>query len=409
MLKESQRAFNLSNPQRLFSRKNIRKFWLNLHLTIALTVGLVFVVLGLTGSCNVFYYELGELGLPALPSASQVQARSLDDIMQTVKTAHPQRTGGWSMVLPGYRSDYVWVEYPKPEETITELFAPLEIVVDPYSGKIVSEHFWGRTLTSLIYELHADFLTGKIGVEIGKVGVKVVCFFGVFLFASCLSGLYLWWPRGGKFKNALTIKSHSSRQRFYYDLHKTIGFYSSAVLLIIAFTGCFAFGYKDYIKPLVNYFSFVKADHLKNPTLKSTIPDSAQPIPIAHAVAIADQVFPGAELRGIGTPNGKEGVYMVAKRQAGEANRKRPRSKVWIDQYSGKVLAVQDPGKFTAGETFLNLLWPLHDGQVFGLPSRILWCVAGFAPLVLYITGILRWLQKRRAKNHINGRLMFGN
>ncbi len=398
MSKESQYAFNPSNPQRLFSRKNIRKFWLNVHLTIALTVGFVFVILGLTGSCNVFYYELGELGFPALPIAGQSRPVSLDEIMQTVKAAHPQRTGGWNMVLPGYQSDYVWVDYPKPAETITELFAPLEILVDPYSGKIVSEHFWGRTLPGLIYEIHADFYAGKIGKEIGEIGFNVVCFFGIFLFASCLSGLYLWWPRGGKFKKALTIKLHSSAQRFYFDLHKTTGFYSSTLLLIIAFTG-FSYSYNDYIKPLVNVFSAVKKDHLKDPTLKSTVLDLSAPISIAQAVAIANQVFPGAELRGIGTPDGKDGVYMVAKRQAGEANRKRPRSKVWIDQYSGKVLAIQNPNQFTAGETFLNLLWPLHDGQALDLPGRILWCIAGFAPLVLYVTGILRWQQKHDARN----------
>lgn len=384
----------------MFSRKNFRKFWLNLHLALALTVGFEFVILGLTGSCNIFYYELNELFLPSLSVASQSQPRSLDGIMQTVKTAHPQRTGGWSMVLPGYQSDYVWVEYPKPEETKDELYGPLEVLVDPYSGKIVAEQFWGRTVISLIYEVHAALVTGKISAELGKIGFKVVCFFGVFLFVSCLSGLYLWWPRGGKFNNTLTIKAHACPQRFYFDLHKTIGFYSSALLLMIAFTG-FAFGYKDTIKPLVNYFSAVKADHLKNPALKSTGLDLSPPISIAQAVVIADQVFPGAELRGIDTPDGKEGVYMIAKRQVGEAYRQRPRSKVWIDQYSGKVLAVQDPDKFTAGETFLNLLWSLHDGEVLGLPSRILWCIVGFAPLVLYITGILRWLQKRRAKRSV--------
>ncbi|MDO9269103.1 MAG: PepSY-associated TM helix domain-containing protein [Methylobacter sp.] len=389
---------DLNNYKYLFSRKNLRKFWLNLHLTIALTVGFEFVILGLTGSCIVFYNELEEWGLPAVPVTSQSRMRSLDDILHTVKAAHPQRTGGWNMILPGYQSDYVWVSYPKPEETKDELFAPLQILVDPYSGEIVSENFWGRTLISLVYEVHAAFVTGKISAEMGKTGFKVVCFFGVFLFFSSLSGLYLWWPRGGKFKQALTIKPHSSPQRFYFDLHKTIGFYSSALLLVIAFTG-FAFGYKDTITPLVSYFSAVKADHLKAPMLKSSVLDLSPPISIAQAAVIADQVFPGAELRGIDTPNGKEGVYMVAKRQAGEANRQRPRSKVWIDQYSGKVLAVQDPGKFTAGETFLNLLWCLHDGEFLGLPSRILWCVTGFAPLALYITGILRWLQKRDARN----------
>jgi uncharacterized iron-regulated membrane protein len=397
MLEDSKYLLNRSTLGRLFSRKKIRKFWLNLHLSIALTVGFEFVILGLSGSCNVFYYELNELFLPSVSIANQSQPHSLDDIIQTVKTAHPQRTGGWSMILPGYQSDYVWVNYPKPEETKDELYGPLEVLVDPYSGEIVAEHFWGRTVISLIYEVHAALVTGKISAELGKIGFKVVCFFGVFLFVSCLSGLYLWWPRGGKFNNALTIKAHASPQRFYFDLHKTIGFYSSALLLVIAFTG-FAFGYKDTIKPLVNYFSAVKADHLKNPALKSTALDLSPPISIAQAVVIADQVFPGAELRGIDTPNGNEGVYMIAKRQAGEAYRQRPRSKVWIDQYSGKVLAVQNPDKFTAGETFLNVLWSLHDGEVLGLPSRILWCIAGFTPLVLYVTGILRWQQKRKAK-----------
>lgn len=394
------KQLSTSNQKYLFSRKSMRKFWLNIHLALALTVGFVFVILGLTGSCNVFYSELGELSLPAVTSENYSQSRSLDEIMQTIKPAHPQRTGSWAIVLPGYLSDYLWVEYPKPEETKDELFAPLEILVNPYTGEIVKQHFWGRTLISLIYELHADFMLGKVSKDIGEIAFKVVCFLGVFLFISCLSGLYLWWPRADKFKQALSIKPNASRERFYFDLHKTTGFYSSLLLLILAFTG-FAFSYKDYITPLVSVFSPIKKDHLKNPPLKSTVIDTKQPISIDQAVAIAEQVFPGAELRGVNTPDGPEGVYMVAKRQAGEANRKRPRSKVWIDQYSGAVLAVQDPNQFTAGETFMNLLWPLHDGQILGLPGRILWCVAGFAPLVLYVTGILRWLQKRRAaKQH---------
>lgn len=57
----------------------------------------------------------------------------------------------------------------------------------------------------------------------------------------------------------------------------------------------------------------------------------------------------------------------------------------------------RDPNRFTAGETFLNLMWPLHNGDALRLPGRILVCITGFVPLVLYVTGIIRWLQKRRA------------
>jgi uncharacterized iron-regulated membrane protein len=229
------------------------------------------------------------------------------------------------------------------------------------------------------------------------LGVKAVSFVGVFLFLSTATGLYLWWPRQGKFRQALSFKRGASTIRFNFDLHKTLGFYSALLLLILAFTG-FSFGYKDYIKPVLTSFSTVEAEHFQDPAgLKSTVIPGAEPIAISLALAIADRIFPDAELRWLATPDGPEGVDAIEKRQPGEANRRRPRSKVWIDQYSGQVLAVEDPGQFSFGETFLNLMWPLHNGEVLGLLGRILWCLAGFAPLVLYITGLRHWLAKRRA------------
>ena len=54
------------------------------HLYIALTIGFVFVILGLTGACNVFLFELEELGLPQVHHEANALPCSLDDIMQTV-------------------------------------------------------------------------------------------------------------------------------------------------------------------------------------------------------------------------------------------------------------------------------------------------------------------------------------
>lgn len=389
---------NPDNPRYLFSRRIFRKFWLNLHLTIALTVGFVFVVLGLTGSFNVFYFELEELGLPKVHITPNAQMQSLDQIMLTVKAAHPQRQGAWYLHLPAYNRDYLWVDYPKPEESAAKFFAPLEILVDPYTGKIVKEQFWGRTLWSQIYDLHVDLLTDNISADVAETTFKIVSFLGIVFFISALSGLYLWWPRLGKFEQAVTLKRGASPKRFNFDLHKTTGFYSSVILLILTFTG-FAFGYGDYIESMVSRFSAVKAVHFKTPeTVKSEFSEHTEAMTIESAVATADRIFPDSQLLWLSTPDGKDGVYAVEKRQQGEINRRRPRSKVWIDQYSGKVLAIEDPKQFTVGETFLNGLRPLHSGEALGFAGRVLWCAAGFAPLVLYVTGIIRWLQKRKAK-----------
>ncbi len=325
----------------------------------------------------------------------------LDDIIETLKITHPEKTGKWSLLLPEYGNAYIWAEYPKPPEKADELYAPFRVLFHPYTGEVVAEHYWGETLWSLVYEVHATLLMGKFGgVNIGKFTFNIICFFGLFLCISTLTGLYLWMPRWNKIKSALTIKRHTSIERFCFDLHKTVGFYSTVILLILAFTG-FSFAYADYIKPVIRYFSSVRIEHLKDPELKSSIINTS-PISISTALSIADDIFPTAKLRGLFTPNGKDGVYEIDKMQAGEANHRWARSKVWIDQYSGKVLAIQDPMQFTAGETFLNVMWPLHSGEALGFIGRLLWCVAGFAPLMLYVTGIIRWLQKRVIQKLIN-------
>ena len=74
---------------------------------------------------------------------------------------------------------------------------------------------------------------------------------------------------------------------------------------------------------------------------------------------------------------------------------------VAIDRYSGKLLYTNYGNRQTAGDIFDEWQLSLHSGEAFGFAGRVLWCIVGFAPLILYVTGILRWLQKRRAaKQH---------
>ena len=71
---------------------------------------------------------------------------------------------------------------------------------------------------------------------------------------------------------------------------------------------------------------------------------------------------------------------------------------LWVDQYSGKVLKVKDPHQLSPGNAFLNIQLPLHNGEILGEPGRVLVLIAGFAPLLLMITGVIHWLKKRRSK-----------
>jgi uncharacterized iron-regulated membrane protein len=91
-------------------------------------------------------------------------------------------------------------------------------------------------------------------------------------------------------------------------------------------------------------------------------------------------------------------AYDLQIRQAGAPMNRFPRTHLYIDQYSGNVLAVYDPKADGWGDTVLNWLVPLHDGKAFGMMGRIIVFVLGLLPSVMFVTGFMRWNQKHRAR-----------
>jgi uncharacterized iron-regulated membrane protein len=120
-------------------------------------------------------------------------------------------------------------------------------------------------------------------------------------------------------------------------------------------------------------------------------------IPTEAAITIAEQTFPGIKVQRVSFPSNNQGVYVVSGKQLDEINEKGT-TQLSIDQYSGKVLKVKDPHQLSAGNAFLNIQLPLHNGEILGEPGRVLVLIAGFAPLLLMITGVTHWLKKRRSK-----------
>jgi uncharacterized iron-regulated membrane protein len=189
-----------------YSGWKLRKLLLNVHLCLTLAVGFLFVVLGVTGSCNTFYLDLDEFLNPEMVvTHPQETYRSLDDIFQSVQATHPKRTGAWNLALPRHQAGMLTAWYPKPEEKANEFSAPLMVSVNPYTAEVIKSRFWGETLFTFIYEIHAD-------LWLGEWGFKTVGILGLALLTLLLTGLYLWWPKGGKWRQAFTLKRTESTE-----------------------------------------------------------------------------------------------------------------------------------------------------------------------------------------------------
>lgn len=370
-------------------RQSWRIIWLGVHRTLALSLGFVFVLMGLTGSCNVFYIEIEEWLHPELSLIVPVQSsvQSFDEILKTIQIAHPHQRGSWHLELPHHPERVLTAWHYEPQGKEKEFFAALMVSVNPYTAEVLWSRFWGDTFMTWIYDIHWTLFLGEFGHNL--VGIL-----GLILLFSLCTGLYLWWPAWGKIKQAFTIKREASDSRQCYDRHRVTGIYSLVFLMIVGVSG-FYLVYPKYVNPLNNLFppdSEYSQEYRSAPIL------DRHPISLTTAVSIAKQQFPHGELRWLTTPENKTGVYEIQLRQPGEVNTSYPATYVWIDQYSGKILSTRNPDLFSVREQYLNIQYPLHNGEIFGLPGRILIFCLGFVPLILFSTGMRIWWKRRIRK-----------
>ena len=368
-------------------RRRRRCAWLAVHLYAGLVLGGVFVLLGLTGSLLVFYVEIDRVLEPAVAaSGGNGQPRALEEVFRALQGAHPERTRAWRLELPMDDDAPVTARYYKPAETEHLGFAPLIVRVDPRTLEVGPARFWGDFAMTWIYDLHYSLL-------LDRTGRTIVAIVGIALLGSVVTGLALWWPAPGRWQTALAWKRNAVPARRVYDLHKLGGVGCALLLVILAVTGVML-GEPSWFDPAIDAVSPLH----RHPALRTERPAGAERLPVDAAIAVARTRFPKAEPRWVETPADDTGTYRVQMYQAGEPGRRFPKTQVWIDPWSGTVLAVRDARADGAGDTVLAWLHPLHSGEALGMPGRLLVLASGFVPALLFVTGLIRWRQKARAR-----------
>ncbi|NHC07486.1 PepSY-associated TM helix domain-containing protein [Azonexus fungiphilus] len=354
-----------------------------LHLWLGLGLGAVFVVLGLTGSWLAFYPEIDRLRQP--PTSVATSPPTLAAVVAALRAAEPARDGPWRIELAPTPDAPIKARYYRPAETRERGFAPLLVTIDPGTLAVGDRHFWGEGLSTWLYDLHYTLL-------LGAGGKTLLATLTLALIALLASGLYLWWPAPGRWRQALAIKRQASRPRRIYDLHVKPGVYALPLLLVLAGSG---------LMLLVPHWFAPAIAWLSPPTPAFQAPADAAAAPAISAdaaLAIARREFPAAEPRWLETPGRGHAAWRVQLRQPGEPNRRFPRTHVWIDPATGAILAIRDPLRQGAGDTLLAWLHPLHNGEAFGLAGRLVVCLSGLLPLLALVTGFLRWRHKREAR-----------
>lgn len=369
----------LLRPKSEKPKSRPRSIALWLHRWLGLTVGVILAMTGLTGSYLAFYLPIERAVIAPLRVSPGAQPVSLEALHQALIKVGPSARGSWD------------IEIPENGGVITSRFAergqPRRMVsVDPVSLQVVHEGAWGQTVSTWIYELHYRLLMGRDGATV--MGV-----FGLLLMVGLVTGGVLWWRSGRDLKTRLAYAGGST-QRQLYDVHRLLGLGAGVLLSVLVLTAT-AMNLPKVVRPALAAVSPISAPS-KPP--KSAPAEGRPRLTVDDAVAIARLRLPEAELRWVQVPNKANGAYGVRFWQKGEPNRRFPKTYVFVDQYSGQVLAVRDGLQGTASDHILTWLYPLHSGQAFGLIGRSIVALLGLTPTILLITGFLRWRAKRRSQ-----------
>lgn len=369
----------------LFTRSLLRQ----LHLWLGLSLGLLFALLALSGSALVFYIELDEALHPGVRSDSRLPAPGWDDrvweqVLVTARGHSADPLGEWSFEVTG-KGGTIPARYYPPSQRDGH-HAEREMLWFSADGtRIVRSEPWGGYLMSWLYELHMHLLAGE-------TGRKIVGWSGVAMLFLLISGLLLWWPRGS-WRKALAFKRHAVPIRRLRDLHKLAGLGSLLLLFLLVATGVLL-ALPDVKEALLSV-SITTADRVPAPRSSA---QSGQQIPLSQALAAARRSLPDGRLAFIDVPGTGDRPFRFRLQVPGDPHTRFPGSFVFVDQYSGEVLAVHDVRRGSAASTVNSWIRPLHDGSIAGLWGRLLAVLLGVIPLFLFVTGLLYWRQRRQAR-----------
>ena len=362
----------LSRRSRLFVRR--------VHLIFSLSVGILLVIISVSGSILTFEHDINRWLHPTVEwdgedmgyEAAREHARAENPGLQLSILWFPNK------VRPYYDAGYL----DENENFVQHRFHPANGRELPIPGP---------TFMMWINEFHTTLQLGKFGRWI----VDHVTLLSLFI---VISGVFLWWP-GWKPKYWFKIRN---RGRFLnYDLHRVIGLAATPILLLSIITGL-AMAFPNAARTVVWGVTgqSVPEEMENRPSQRpSTVPaedDSVKKAADQELLTDALERAPeDAYIFYIRYPTTPEDNRQVRVQVGHDPYPFGIIYRYYYDQYSGELLGTNDPSSKPAPDAFLEK-WndPLHFGTWGGIPTQILYLIMTLAPAFLGITGWILWRRR---------------
>lgn len=370
----------------------VKKILFQLHWLLGISAGLVLALMGVTGASLSYQDELLRLLNPGVMSVEPaVGARPLnpDALVARLGEQLPKRQV-LGLTFSADALDAVKVNVSGGGPRGETLYA------DPYSGDLLGAAR-GTGAFQFLMQLHRWLAIGDAGKPITGAATLAL----VFL---CLSGLYLRWPRrAGNWRAWLTLDWRRSGRGFLWDLHAVAGTWVLLCYLMAALTGLYWSydWYREGVHTLAGEPVLQKGGPggRRGPPPQGQVQAEAPRAPAnidAQWQAFRLAVQDGYRLANLRLPErAGQPLQVMYLPEAAEHNR--AFNRVSLDA-SGKVLQHERYADKSGVQQLLASVYPLHTGDYFGQPGRILMLLASLSMPLFFITGWQLYLDRRRSR-----------
>ncbi|VVE24291.1 Vanillate O-demethylase oxidoreductase [Pandoraea terrae] len=358
-------------------KPTLRTVILQAHRWTGLTVGLVVVLMALTGAAIVFRPNLEPVLNRDLLTVPACTAHvPLDTLAANAAAMRPAATLDYVRIIAAHDNA---VRMPAAMVRFTDQHF---IYLNPCTGAVLGERARYGGVLGVIEQVHR-FRFMKHGSLI--TGTSAILF-GVVLI---IGGIALWWPRTWYgLKRAAKFTSGVGGVANTRHVHKTVGLYVSLIVLSCVLTGLpQAFDWYAH-----GIYTIAGSPQPAKPP-KSTVPAGVRRLPLETLWQTAKSLVPAPQdalMHIPHKPRDSVEMYLIDH----DAPHPNARTILFLDAYTGKILRFTPYADSSPGHKvyFWTLSW--HTGAVGGMFGQLLLLLGVLAVPVLAYTGIKSYVRR---------------
>jgi uncharacterized iron-regulated membrane protein len=365
--------------------KSIKR-WFWWHRWTSLICTLFLLLLCLTGLPLIFADEITKLldnDPPYAVLPKETPAADLDKMIDISKHLYPKELVT-SFFIDDDEPQVVVSMAPtmKPDDKLAH-----SLQFDSRTGKLLKqeppEDQQPQTFIGLMLSLHIDLFVDLPGeLFMGLMGLLFVI--------SMISGIVLYGPFMKKLDFG-TLRQNRSRRLKWLDLHNLLGIATAVWLLVVGATGVI----NELSTPLFGLWQITDVKAMLAKYQGTQVPRQDELRSVQGAYNVAKKALPDMTIVSVVYPGNAFGspYHYLLWAKGNTALTSRLFSPVLVDPRTGKLTAVI---KMPVYLRALEVSRPLHFGDYGGTPLKILWGIFDLVAIVVLISGVYLWFDRRK-------------